>query len=89
METSQWSSLGTHGALVVIWWLCISSSGEARKLLKIKFDLGGQGQLPPKSLGILTKVFCTSGPNLVILAWMGDELWWGQAQNGVNFDFLS
>ena len=24
---------------------------------------------------------------LVILAWMVDELWCGQAQNGVNFDF--
>ena len=32
-------------------------------------------------------VFCTSGPNLVILTWMVDELWCGQAKNGVNFDF--
>ena len=32
-------------------------------------------------------VFCTSDPNLVILAWTGDELLRGQAQNGVNFDF--
>ena len=35
METMKqlglWSSLGTHGSLVVIWWLCISSSGEVRK----------------------------------------------------------
>ena len=29
----------------------------------------------------------TSDPNLVVLAWMGDELSRGQAQNGVNFDF--
>ena len=28
------SSLGTHGSLVVKWWLCISSGGETRK-----FDL--------------------------------------------------
>ena len=35
----------------------------------------------------LTKVFCTSGLNLVVLAWTGDELSRGQAQNGVNFDF--
>ena len=41
----------------------------------VKFDLEGHGQLPPKTIGILAKVFCTSGPNLVILAWMGDELW--------------
>ena len=40
-----------------------------------------------KKPGILTKVFGTSGPNLVILAWMGGELWCGQAQNGVNLDF--
>ena len=36
---------------------------------------------------ILTKVFSTAGPNLVALAWRGDELSHGQAQNGVNFDF--
>ena len=35
----------------------------------------------------ITKLFCTSGPNLVVLAWTGDELLRGQAQNGVNFDF--
>ena len=36
---------------------------------------------------ILTQVFCTFGPNLVILAWTGDELSCRQAQNGVTFDF--
>ena len=41
----------------------------------------------PKTTGILTKVFSTSGPNLVALAWTGDELSRRQAQNGVNFDF--
>ena len=30
---------------------------------------------------------CIFGPNLVILAWTADELWCGQAQNGVKFDF--
>ena len=53
----------------------------------IKFDLKGQSQLPPKTIGILTKLFSTSGPNLVILAWMGNALWCGQVQNGVNSDF--
>ena len=38
-------------------------------------------------MGILTKVFCTSGPNLVVLACTGDELSCEQVQNGVNFDF--
>ena len=27
------------------------------------------------------------GPNFMVLAWTGDELSCGQAQNGVNFDF--
>ena len=44
-------------------------------------------QSPPKTSGILTKVLSTSGPNLVALAWTGDELPRGQPQNGVNFDF--
>ena len=41
---------------------------------EVKFELEGQGQSPPKTIGILNKVFYTYGPNLVILAWMGDEL---------------
>ena len=45
---------------------------------EVKFDLEGQGQSPPKTIGILTKVFYTYGPNLVILAWTGDELLRGQ-----------
>ena len=47
----------------------------------------GQGQLPPKIMGTFTKPFSTSGPHLMILTSMGDELWSGQAQNGVNSDF--
>ena len=48
---------------------------------EVKFDLEGQCQSPPKTTFILTKVFYTYGPNLVILAWTGDELsrgqtWW-------------
>ena len=52
-----------------------------------KFNLTCHAQSPPKTTGILTKVFSTSGPNLVALAWTGDELSREQAQNGVNFDF--
>ena len=40
-----------------------------------------------KTIGILTTVFCTSVPNLVVLAWAGDELFLAQAQNGVVFKF--
>ena len=46
---------------------------------EVKFDLEGHGQSPPKTIGTLTKVFYTYGPNLVILAWTGDELSRGQA----------
>ena len=52
-----------------------------------KLDLTCQAQSTPKTKGILTKVFSTSGPNLVALAWTDDELLRGQAQNGVNFEF--
>ena len=34
-----------------------------------KFDLERQGRLLHKTKGNLTKVFCTFGPNLMILAW--------------------
>ena len=34
--------------------------------------------ITPKTIGILTKVFYTYGPNLLILAWTGDELSRGQ-----------
>ena len=46
---------------------------------EVKFGLEGHGQSPPKTIGILTKVFYTYGPNLVILAWAGDELSHGHA----------
>ena len=52
---------------------------------KLKFDMSSS--INPKTIGILTKVFCTSGPNLVVLARTGDESSHVQAQNGVNFDF--
>ena len=44
----------------------------------LKFDLEGQGRLPLKTIGTLTKVFCIFGPNLVNLASTGDELSRGQ-----------
>ena len=52
-----------------------------------KLNLTCQAQSTSKTTGILTKVLSTSGPNLVALAWTGDELSRRQAQNGVNFDF--
>ena len=48
---------------------------------EVKFDLEVQNQLTAKTIGILTKVFCSSGANLVILAWTGDKLSHGQASD--------
>ena len=45
----------------------------------VQFDLEIQGQPSQKTIGILTKVFYISGPNLVILAQTADELLRGQA----------
>ena len=62
------------------WW-----HGQAQNMaifyFEVKFDLEVQGQLTPKTIGILTKVFCSSGPNLVILAWTGGKLSRGQASD--------
>ena len=40
----------------------------------VQFDLEGHNQSSQKTIGILTKVFYISGPNLVLLADRGDEL---------------
>ena len=61
------------------------SRGQAQNGVKfdfeVKFDLECQGQLRPKTIGILTQVFYTYGPNSVVLAWTGDELWRGKASD--------
>ena len=43
---------------------------------EVQFDL--ESQSPRKTICVLFKYFYTSGPNLVILAYMGDELSRGQ-----------
>ena len=79
--------LSTSGPnLVALAWMgdelsCREAQNVVNFDFELKFDLEGQGQSPPKTIGILTKVFYTYGPNLVILAWTGDELsrrqtWW-------------
>ena len=51
-----------------------------------KLNLTCQAQSTPKTIGILTKVFSTSGPNLVILAWTG----WGViARTNLMTDWLT
>ena len=48
---------------------------------EVKFDPEGQGQLPLKTIGTLTKVFCIFGTNFAILAWTGPKLSRGQASD--------
>ena len=54
---------------------------------EIKLNLTYRARSTPKITRILAKVFCNFGLYLVILAWTGDELLRGQAQNEVNLDF--
>ena len=75
--------------LTVLRWFCISganfdiltrdlSHGQAQNKVKFNFQVEGQGQSPLKIIGILTNI---SGPNLVILAWMTNELSRGQTHD--------
>ena len=44
------------------------AQNEVKFDFQVEFDLEGQGRSSPKTIGTLTKVFCTFVPNLVILA---------------------
>ena len=58
-QSGPWSSLDSHGYNVFALVVgCV-------------FHLVAKPPYP--AIGTLTNVFCTSGPNLVILAWMGDD----------------
>ena len=72
--------------LVILTWTayelwCCKAQNEVKFNFQVKFDLEVQGQSSPKTIGTSTKVFCICGPNLVILAWMSDELSCGQAHD--------
>ena len=54
---------------------------------KIVNESEDQNQSSSKLKGILTVQRCIFGLNLGILARTADELWCGQAQNEVKFDF--
>ena len=59
--------------LVILAWTgnelsCRQAQNGVTFDFEVKFGLEGQGQSPPKTIGFLTKVFYTYGPNLVILA---------------------
>ena len=71
--------------MILAWTGDVLSRGQAQNRVnfdfEIKCDLEGQGQSPQKTILILTKVFYTYGPHLVILAWTGDRLSRGQASD--------
>ena len=97
-DMTLWANIFVHtnlgcGTDSVFMFMQVSQIFQRRKSDAIKQDfenrlnLTCEAQSILKTIGILTKLFCTSGPNLVVLAWMGNELWCGQAQNGLNADF--
>ena len=61
------------------------SRGQAQNCVnfdfQVKFDLEGQGQSTLKTIGILIKLFCMSGSNLLILAKTSDKLSRGHARD--------
>ena len=83
----MWNRLRFHMFMQVSQIFQRRKSDANKQDFENKLNLTCQAQSTPKTIGILTKVFCTSGPNLVVLARTGDELLHRQAQNGVNFDF--
>ena len=62
-------------------WSCGQAQNSVHFDFQVKFDLEGQGQSTPKTIGILTKMFCMSCSNLVILAGTSHKLSRGQARD--------
>ena len=88
-QSGLWSSLGTHGPLVVMWWLCISSSGKAWK-----YDFLSQiWPWRPPSIALENN----RDPNQGILHFwskfvnpsLNGWLWCRQAQNGVTHEKIN
>ena len=73
-----WSKFSYPNFNVVELW-CGQAENRVNFDFGIKCNLKVQNQSLPKTIGILTKVFCTSGPNLATLTWMGHKLSHGQA----------
>ena len=62
-------------------WSCGQAQNSVNFYFQVKFDLEGQGQSTTKTMGILTKMFCMSGSNLVILAGISHKLSRRQARD--------
>ena len=77
----MWNTLRFHPFLEV-WQIFERRRSDANKQdFENNLNLTYQAQCTPKTMGILTQVFYTYGPNLVIRAWTGVELsrgqtWW-------------
>ena len=62
-------------------WSCGQARNSVNFDFQVKFGFEGQGQSIPKTIGVLTKMFCMSGSNLVILAETSHKLSRGQARD--------
>ena len=80
----MWHRLGFHMFTQVSQIFQRCKSDANKQDFENKLNLTYQAQSTPKTVGILTKVFCTSGPYFVVLAWTGDELLRRQAQNDLK-----
>ena len=75
-QSGLWSSQSTHGFLVVIWWLCISGSGETGK-----FDFSSwiwpwrARSIALQNYRDLNRCILNLWSKFGILARMCDELW--------------
>ena len=83
----MWNRLRFIRFLQVSQIFQIRKSDANKQDFENELNLTCQAQSNPKTIWSLIKVFSTSGPNLVALAWMGDDLSRRKAQNAVNFDF--
>ena len=86
-QSGLWSSLGTHGSLWLYGDYVFPIVLKPDKFDSFLSQISPWRSIAPQTIGISTNLFFTSDLNLVILAWMDDELWCRQAQNGINFDF--
>ena len=88
-QSGPWSSLGTQGPLVVMWWLCISNSGKAWK-----YDFLSQiWPWRPRSIALQNNRDLNQG---ILHFWskfvnpsLNGWLWCRQAQNGVTHEKIN
>ena len=78
-QLGPWSSLGSHGyyvfSLVASVFTLMMELGIMKfRHVKLNLTLKVEVNRPQDNKDLNQDIVCTSGPNLVILAWMGDEL---------------